>query len=135
MYADKTKAKLLQEVTFHTSCSKPLFINDTFGAVKALGWVNEDQGSYYAYVRTTLKLKLKNEGDEIVKIFDGNVLPDGQGVYPAGLINATFAIGQQRIGNVKFTYDAFSKPVTATTNTFAEADNGAACIDTSEVTF
>jgi hypothetical protein len=40
-----TEAKIAQIVQFHTSCRKPLFLGDTFGAIEVLGWVNEEQGT------------------------------------------------------------------------------------------
>lgn len=40
----KAQRQSSQEFTVHSSCSKPIFLGDTFGALKLVGWDN-DQGS------------------------------------------------------------------------------------------
>lgn len=36
--------KIAQEFDFHSSCSKPLWTGDVFGALTLIGWKNDDQG-------------------------------------------------------------------------------------------
>lgn len=42
VFADKFKNTLLQQVEFHTSCSKPLSIGDIFGSSTLVGFVGEN---------------------------------------------------------------------------------------------
>lgn len=42
VYADSTKAKVLQVVKFHISCSRNLFLSDKFGSVQIFGWVTQN---------------------------------------------------------------------------------------------
>jgi len=41
IYADMTKDSLLQEIRFHSSCSKALFLSDKFGSVQVFGYKND----------------------------------------------------------------------------------------------
>lgn len=42
IYAGNTTETLLQEVYFHSSCSKPLSLSDKFGAVQVFGFTNDE---------------------------------------------------------------------------------------------
>jgi len=42
---DQQRDRTAQEFTFHSSCSKPLFTGDTFGALRLIGWKNYSQGT------------------------------------------------------------------------------------------
>jgi len=36
------EGRTVQEFTFHSSCSRPIYTGDTFGALKLVGWKNDD---------------------------------------------------------------------------------------------
>lgn len=42
IYADDTQDVLLQSIEFHTSCSQPIFTDDTFGAVRVLACIDDN---------------------------------------------------------------------------------------------
>mmetsp|Transcript_1667 Transcript_1667/g.3054 ORF Transcript_1667/g.3054 Transcript_1667/m.3054 type:complete len:847 (-) Transcript_1667:240-2780(-) len=45
MVDDSSKWHVAQIVKFNTSCEKPLFLEDTFGAIEVYGWKNHKQGT------------------------------------------------------------------------------------------
>ena len=58
IYSDSTRNELLQNLTFHSSCSQNLRLKDTFGAVQLVQWFNEEQGNVTCFADVQFDLQL-----------------------------------------------------------------------------
>jgi hypothetical protein len=68
-------ANIQQTLTFHTSCSQPLFLKDKYGAHQVVEWSNDLQGIVSCFVATqTGPVTLTNNFNQAITLLEANII-------------------------------------------------------------
>lgn len=68
VYADSSKAELLQMMVFHTKCQADLTLGDKFGSLQLMSFTNDYAGTTSMYRSVTYAVTITNKGPETVRV-------------------------------------------------------------------
>jgi hypothetical protein len=127
IYTNADRTTLLQEVTFHTSCSQPFFTGQQFGALSVCGYQTENGNIFSCEVQAQFVYTITNIGNIALNLdtldYEYNV-GDGAVSGTVDFENEELAVDGERIERFDVTIDTSTEKIISANGTVTGLTSG-----------